>query len=153
MVQTSVAEVSRETKRKPAFVKFAIPDHLAEKQRRDDGDEDERLDRHIGGEHQCISERVAHDQGEKRREEANPDRVDEDPGVKRLEQSGEIGEREAAGIERARNISAQAVLQHRDHRDGESECAERRRRHEGAEEGLLCHGRPIARDKRTAAVV
>ena len=31
MVQTSVAEVSRETKRKPAFVKFAIPDHLAEK--------------------------------------------------------------------------------------------------------------------------
>ncbi len=67
------------------------------------------------GAHQRIGQRIAEHQAQDRGQQAQPDGVEEHPRVERMQHRGEIGEREAADIERARNMRAQAVLQDRRH--------------------------------------
>ncbi len=113
--------------------------HLAEEQRGHRDDQDRRLERHPAGAHQRIGERIADEQRHERREKADPHGVEEDPGIERLQQRREVREREAAGLERARHISAQARLQHGGQRREEAGRAQRRRRHERAQERTGVH--------------
>jgi hypothetical protein len=108
--------------------------HLAEEQRRDRDHQDRRFERNVSGMHQGIRERISDDEGEECREEADPNRIEEDPRIERLHERREVFEREAAWLERARHIGAQAVLHHGGQRGHEAERAQRGRRHQDAQE-------------------
>ena len=113
--------------------------HFAKEERRDDGDQHEGFGEPVANMHQRISQRIADDQSEHRRQKADPDGVDEDVSIKRLEQRREICKRKAARLQRAGNESADAILQHRRHRGQKAERAERRGSYEAAKERLRLH--------------
>ncbi len=113
--------------------------HLAQEQGRDDHDQDEALGNGAAGVHQRVGHRITRNQRRHRRQQTNPHRVEEHARIERLQERGEIVEREAAGIERARHVGPDAELQDGEERRGEADGAQEGRRHEDAEERTRVH--------------
>ena len=111
------------------------PHHLAEEQGRHGRDQDKGFDRQACRANQRIGERIAEDQAQDRRQQAQPYGVDEHPGVERAHHPGEIGERQTADIERSGDMRTHAVLQDREHRHGKDGCRDHGRGREQLEKG------------------